>query len=87
MYFIDKATKLETNHDRIIDISTRFEVLKRDNEIAEMKKYIANKFDDGNEMEINIQTALDNHNSNLDQQLSFLRKHNSGGKFMAKGDI
>ena len=86
-YIIDKATKLETIHDRITDISTRFEVLKRDNEVAEIKKYIAKKFDDLSEMELSIQTALDNYNSKADEQLSFLRKHNTGGEFMAEGDI
>lgn len=29
-YVVDKATKLETIHDRIHEIRTRFEVLKRD---------------------------------------------------------
>ena len=86
-YIIDKATKLETIHDRINDISTRFEVLKRDNEIAEMKKYIAHKFDDVSEMELNIQAALENYNSKLDEQLLFVRKHNTGGEFMAEDDI
>jgi response regulator RpfG family c-di-GMP phosphodiesterase len=33
-YVVDKATKLETLYDRIHEIRMRFEVLKRDAEIA-----------------------------------------------------
>ena len=36
-YVVDKATKLETIYDRIETIATRFEVLKRDAEIAYLK--------------------------------------------------
>lgn len=86
-YIIVKATKLETIHVRTNDIATRFEVLKRDYEIAVIKKYIAEKFENVSEMELNIQTALVNYNTNLDKQLSFLRTHNTGGVFMAESDI
>src|SRR5262245_56699000 len=34
VYVVDKATKLETIHDRIHEVRMRFEVLKRDAEIA-----------------------------------------------------
>ena len=37
-YVVDKATKLEANYDRIHEIRTRFEVLKRDAEIAYWKQ-------------------------------------------------
>ncbi len=36
-YVVDKATKLETIYDRIHEIRTRFEVLKRDAEIASLR--------------------------------------------------
>ena len=37
-YVVDKARKLETIFDRILLIETRFEVLKRDAEIALLKQ-------------------------------------------------
>ncbi|WP_232453379.1 HD domain-containing phosphohydrolase [Burkholderia ubonensis] len=40
-YVIDKATKLETLHDRIHEVRTRFEVLKRDAEIRSLRAQLA----------------------------------------------
>lgn len=40
-YVVDKSTKLETIYDRIETIDTRFEVLKRDAEIAMLRKKLA----------------------------------------------
>lgn len=40
-YVIDKATKLETIHDRMHEVRTRFEVLRRDAEIAMLKRQLA----------------------------------------------
>lgn len=42
-YVIDKATKLEAIFDRIHLVETRFEVLKRDQEIAYLKQQLANQ--------------------------------------------
>src|SRR3546814_9246129 len=36
-YVVDKATKLETIYNRIHEVRTRFEVLRRDAEIAYLK--------------------------------------------------
>ena len=38
VHVVDKSTKLESIHDRIHNVDTRFEVLKRDAEIAALKK-------------------------------------------------
>jgi response regulator RpfG family c-di-GMP phosphodiesterase len=38
VHVVDKATKLESIHDRIHNIDTRFEVLKRDAEISALKQ-------------------------------------------------
>ena len=40
MHVVDKATKLQTIFDRIGLIDTRFEVLKRDAEIAALRKLL-----------------------------------------------
>jgi HD domain len=41
VHVVDKSTKLESIHDRIHNIDTRFEVLKRDAEIAALKQKLA----------------------------------------------
>jgi HD-GYP domain-containing protein (c-di-GMP phosphodiesterase class II) len=41
VHVVDKATKLESIHDRIHNIDTRFEVLKRDAEIAALRQKLA----------------------------------------------
>ncbi|MFQ6674238.1 MAG: GAF domain-containing protein, partial [Fidelibacterota bacterium] len=38
VHVVDKSTKLETIYDRIHDVETRFEILKRDEEIRYLKK-------------------------------------------------
>src|SRR4029079_19595886 len=40
-YVVDKATKLETLYDRIHEVRMRFEVMKRDAEIAALKEIAA----------------------------------------------
>ncbi len=42
-HIVDKATKLETVHDRIDLLKTRLEVIRRDHEIAVMKEYLLSK--------------------------------------------
>ena len=39
-YVVDKSTKLETIYDRIHTVTTRFEVIKRDEEIKFLKKQL-----------------------------------------------
>ncbi len=42
-HIVDKATKLETVHDRIDLLKTRLQVIRRDHEIALMKNYLLSK--------------------------------------------
>ncbi len=86
-YVIDKATKLETIHDRIEDVGTRFEVLKRDAEIALMKKHLAKEPYDYFNLNKRMQSELKEKIAKLDEELEFIRKHNSGGEFMAEEDM
>ncbi|NES11252.1 GAF domain-containing protein [Pseudomonas laurentiana] len=76
-YVVDKATKLETLHDRIHEIRMRFEVLKRDAELA-CWKAIAAGGDTGP-----LQTALDEQLRELDEEFAFVAECNEGGEFMA----
>lgn len=74
MHVIDKATKLETIFDRIPVADTRFEVLRRDIEIAALRGEI-----DG--------VARDAALANLGEDRAFLRKANIDGERMSDADI
>ncbi|MFC4160919.1 GAF and HD-GYP domain-containing protein [Chitinimonas lacunae] len=69
VHVVDKATKLETIFDRIALIDTRFEVLKRDAEIAYLKREID-------------ETEYQRRLRDYDEDRDFLRHANIGGEFM-----
>jgi len=79
-YVVDKATKLETIYDRVELIETRFEVLKRDAEITLLKQQLAalqrNTSSPSRQDYINTQNQLED-------ELLFIQKCNTGGEFMA----
>ena len=74
VHVVDKATKLETIFDRVHLVDTRFEVLKRDAEIAMLKG------------EIDRETR-DARIAQYDSDREFLRRANVGGEFMKEDDI
>jgi HD-GYP domain-containing protein (c-di-GMP phosphodiesterase class II) len=76
-YVVDKATKLETIYDRIHEIRMRFEVLKRDAEIACLKAVAAGG--DEPALRAALQAAL----RTLDEEFAFVAACNEGGEFMA----
>jgi len=76
-YVVDKATKLETNHNRIHEIRTRFEVVKRDAEIDYLRGVIA-----GGD-EVALGTARDRRFAELDDDFAFVAECNIGSEFMA----
>jgi hypothetical protein len=76
-YVVDKATKLETLYDRIHEVRMRFEVLKRDAEIACLKA-IAAGGDAGA-----LQAGLSAQLQQLDEDFAFVAQCNEGGEFMA----
>lgn len=75
-YVVDKATKLETIYDRIHDVRTRFEVLKRDVEITCLKAII-----DGGD-EATLKVDMDEQLAQLDDDFAFIANANIGGEFM-----
>ena len=77
-YVVDKATKLETLYDRIHEIRMRFEVLKRDAEIACIKAIAAG------EPESTARTQLSAELTQLDDEFAFVASCNEGGEFMAQ---
>ncbi|USH01606.1 HD domain-containing protein [Grimontia kaedaensis] len=80
-YVVDKATKLETIYNRIHEVRTRFEVLKRDAEITYWQRRLEGK----NEAELDIWLAKE-HQA-LDEEFAFVAKCNEGGEFMDASNI
>lgn len=76
-YVVDKATKLETLYDRIHEVRMRFEVLKRDAEIACLKAIAA-----GGDAQ-QLQATLTEQLQQLDDDFAFVAQSNEGGEFMA----
>ena len=76
---VDKGTKLETIIDRIEMIDTRFEVLKRDAEIAALKRKIESMGDE----DVNPDAQLISGLKQLDDDKAFLQMCNVGGEAMA----
>jgi HD-GYP domain-containing protein (c-di-GMP phosphodiesterase class II) len=74
VHVVDKATKLHTLFDRIQLIDTRFEVLKRDAEIAMLRGELSEE-------------ACAERISKLDEDREFLRLSNIGGEKMSDADM
>ncbi|AZT83303.1 HAMP domain-containing protein [Marinobacter sp. NP-4(2019)] len=80
-YVVDKAVKLETIHNRIHEIRTRFEVLHRDAEIACLNAILAGE-DPGRARQERDQTQ-----QHLQEEFALIAKANIGGEFMDEADI
>ena len=80
-YVIDKATKLETLHNRIHEIRTRFEVLKRDAELAYWKG-LAEGLD-----EVALRRRRDATWQVLDEEFAFVARCNGGGEAVTAADV
>jgi response regulator RpfG family c-di-GMP phosphodiesterase len=80
-YVIDKATKLETIYDRLHEVRMRFEVVKREAEVA-CWKAIADGADRATVLR-DLQVLW----ASLDDDFRFLAKSNVGGEFMSPADI
>ena len=79
-YVVDKATKLETIYDRVHELNTRFEVLKRDAEI-EYLTAIANGVTA--QQQTKLEAELQEKLTQLEDDQVFLNECNTGGEFMA----
>ncbi len=80
-YVVDKATKLETLYDRIHEVRTRFEVLKRDAWI----NYWQARALGGDDQQLTSQR--DATLSQLDDDFAFVARSNLGGEAMAAADL
>jgi HD-GYP domain-containing protein (c-di-GMP phosphodiesterase class II) len=86
VHVVDKATKLQTLFDRIELIETRYEVFKRDVEIAALRQAMAcrqsNDLQGEQQAMVNCATELDQ----LTQEFDFLRRCNTGSEAMTAED-
>jgi HD-GYP domain-containing protein (c-di-GMP phosphodiesterase class II) len=82
VHIMDKATKLEQICDRINDVKTRFELLKRDAEIAFYKQVGASAGDRA-VLESELHERLDK----ITKDYAFIAECNIGGEFMADEKI
>ncbi|HLN23552.1 MAG TPA: HD domain-containing phosphohydrolase [Patescibacteria group bacterium] len=76
-YVVDKSTKLETIYNRLHEVRTRFEVVKRDAEIDYLRAVAAG----GDEPA--LRAARDARLAALDDDFAFVAECNVGGEFMA----
>lgn len=76
-HVVDKATKLQTVHDRISEIAARFEVLKLEADLACAQFQL----DGGSASEAN--RIRDSQLQALDNDLDFIRQCNKGTEFVA----
>jgi HD-GYP domain-containing protein (c-di-GMP phosphodiesterase class II) len=87
VHVVDKATKLETLCDRIDLIETRFEVLKRDQEIAALRAQLTLRDckDPNAEAKLWVDCRASIHALDVDRE--FLRKTNQGAEYMQEADL
>lgn len=82
-YVVDKSTKLETIHDRLEAVRTRWELLKRDAEISALKSRLKALGEDPDGAREEVEEVL----SRLDEEIAFIAECNAGGEFMADDDV
>lgn len=87
VHVVDKATKLQTLFDRIDLIDTRFEVLKRDQEIAALRAQLAMREQKDATGEARLWTEARERINALDADRDFLRSVNQGAESMKDGDL
>lgn len=83
-YVVDKARKLQTIHDRISEVELRFELLKKEKEMAFLKACITLK--DATQKEI-LQQTLNEEINQLNDDFEFIKMCNTGGEFMGDDKI
>ncbi|MFO1262014.1 MAG: HD domain-containing phosphohydrolase [Rhodoferax sp.] len=87
VHVVDKATKLQTLFDRIELIDTRFEVLKRDQEIAALRAQLALRDAQDPAAESSVVAQCRQRIDALDDDREFLRKVNLGAESMKDADL
>lgn len=87
VHVVDKATKLQTIFDRIELVNTRFELLKRDEEIACLRAQLALREPQDPDAEADIRSASKIKMDTWDADRAFLNEMNRGAEFMQDSDV
>ena len=87
VHVVDKASKLQTLFDRIELIDTRFEVIKRDQEISALRAQLALRDAKDLDAEAQLWSGCRAKISALDGDRDFLRSTNQGAEFMKDADL
>lgn len=82
IHVVDKATKLETIHDRIELVASRYEILRRDLEISHLKQQLDEQGIDHGLDDAELQKRVDE----LKREFDFLTHANTGSEFMPEAD-
>ena len=85
VHVVDKATKLQTIFDRIALVDTRFEVVKRDAEIALLRERL--KTLDKGTADGALRAEIDSRLKPIESDREFLRHANIGGEAMKDEDV
>jgi HD-GYP domain-containing protein (c-di-GMP phosphodiesterase class II) len=80
-YVVDKATKLETIYDRLHEVRMRFEVVKREAEVACWQAIAGGEPSAGRLAELRALWEV------LDEEFAFVAECNEGGEFMAPDKV
>ncbi|PWI32301.1 metal-dependent phosphohydrolase [Vibrio albus] len=80
-HIIDKGSKLETIHNRLHEIRTRFEVLWRDAEIIYWKGIVSGR------PESELRKALSERHEQIKDDFAFIAQCNVGSEYMDEQDI
>jgi hypothetical protein len=86
VHVVDKSTKLQTLYDRIHLVDTRFEVLKRDAQIAMLKAKLALRDGRDARAEAVLEEDLGRHLQQIESDRTFLRQANIGSELMTPED-
>ncbi|MFZ4536789.1 GAF and HD-GYP domain-containing protein [Propionivibrio sp.] len=80
VHVVDKATKLQTIFDRIQMVDTRFEVIRRDAELAMLRSVLVGAD------RVTAEQGLQEQWREIDADRAFMRRVNNGGEFMKPED-
>lgn len=86
VHVVDKATKLQTLYDRIGLVDTRFEVLKRDAELAALRRQLALRPVVDAAAEAQELQGLQQSIHTLEEEREFMRRCNQGAEAMRAED-
>jgi HD-GYP domain-containing protein (c-di-GMP phosphodiesterase class II) len=86
VHVVEKATKLQTLYDRIEMLDTRFEVLKRDAEIARLRAELVGVLKGNNQAVEEAKNHFNEKIRQIEEDRDFLRTCNVGCESMIPGD-